>query len=231
MPHTNNAVLKLSEAIARLGNTKFPLTSTPITAELLATMSKQLPFPKNLVLRHLFTPVVGDVLRPLVRSKLQEERILFAMLTNTVTPTQLEAGQKINVIPSEATATVDARILPGETPEGFKNRVQSIVGPDISIEIVTSSLPNESPLDSPYYQLISNVLARHYPEAVIAPVMSTGATDSRFFRHLGLPAYGIIPVLIPETEIERLHGHNERIPIAGLSRGVEIIKDIVLEVH
>lgn len=231
MPHDNNAVLKISEAITRLGETEFPMTGTPITRTLLRSISQKTPYPEKFVLGNLFTPLLGTFLRPLVRSSIRQERILFAMLTNTVTPTQLEAGSKINVIPSTAVATVDARILPGETPEGFKAQVQKIVGPDIEIEIVTSSMPNESSFDSPYYRTIATVLNKYYPEAVVAPVMSTGATDSRFFRALGLPAYGIIPVLIPETDIEGLHGHNERISVAGLSVGVEIIKDIIREVH
>lgn len=230
MPNEDNAVLKISRAITELGATKFPLTDTPITHALLNSLGDKLPFPKGFVLQNLFTPLLGDILRPLVRSTLRKERVLFAMLTNTVTPTQLAAGSKINVIPGEASATVDARILPGETPEGFKNRIQSLVGPDIDIEIVTSSLPNESSFESPYYHTIATVLKKYYPEAVVAPVMSTGATDSRFFRKLGLPAYGLIPVLIPESDIEGLHGDNERVTVSGLSVGVEIIKNIILGV-
>jgi len=153
------------------------------------------------------------------------------MLTNTVTPTRLEAGTKVNVIPNQATATIDARILPGETPEAFRDKLQSMVGPDVELEIIMASQPNQSPLNTRFYQIMAGVLKKHHPNAIVTPIMSAGATDSRFFRGQGIPAYGLIPILLPEADLSGLHGNDERIPLADLSTGVEIIKDIVSEVY
>ena len=231
MPSSDNAVLKISRAVELLGTHPFPLQGTEVTQTFLEQVSPLLPFPASFVSRHLFTPGLGALLRPLARPRLAEDPKIFAMLTNTVTPTRLEAGTKVNVIPNQATATIDARILPGETPEAFRDKLQSMVGPDVELEIIMASQPNQSPLNTRFYQIMAGVLKKHHPNAIVTPIMSAGATDSRFFRGQGIPAYGLIPILLPEADLSGLHGNDERIPLADLSTGVEIIKDIVSEVY
>lgn len=230
MPHRENAALRLASAMDKIGNHEFPLEQTDVVATLLRRTSPYLPFPESLIMGHLFTPVIGPLFRAIARPYLKKNPPLFASLTQTAAPTRLEAGFKVNVIPNEAVGYVDARILPGQTPEGFRDELQQLVGPDITLEIIISSLPNESSREQETYHSIVKVLQRNYPEAVIAPIMSAGATDSRFFRERGIPSYGFIPLMLDHEDLSGLHGKNERIRVNQLPKGVEILKEIISEV-
>ncbi len=230
MPDKDNAALKLITAMDVIGNYRFPLQATPVTKEFLRSISSQFSFPQSFVLKNLFQPLIGLILRPLARPQIAKDRAIHAILTHTAAPTRLTAGNKVNVIPHTAEGYVDARILPGTTPVEFRNFLQGLVGNEVKLEIVTSSLPNETQWDTPFYRALARSLKKHFPEAVITPIMSAGATDSRFFRDAGVPAYGLIPALITEEDLEGLHGKNERIPIKGLKTGVKIITEVIDEV-
>lgn len=227
MPHDNNAVLHLSRAIEKIGRYRFPLQETVIMKRFTQTIAPHFSFPESLALQYLFTPIIGTPLRWLARTALASDQAMLAMLADTASPTRLAAGNKTNVIPSRAIAYVDARLLPGKSPETFRDFLQGLVGDDVSLEIVMQSAANQSPLDTALYNSFAKVLQQHFPEAVIAPVMSAGATDSRFFRAAGIPAYGLIPALIEREELKGLHGINERISIQGLTQGVIILKEVI----
>lgn len=227
MPHANNAVVKLARAMQTIGEYPFPYQETAIMKQFTQAIASFQPFPTSFLLRHLFSPLIGPPLRWLAGARIGSDRALAAMLRHTATPTELAAGQKINVIPNQATGYVDARILPGMTAERFRDFLQGLVGDEVRLEIITQSLPNESPTDTPLYQALTQVLEEHFPEAAIAPILSAGATDSRFFRAHGMPAYGLIPLLIPEADLAGLHGNDERVPVEQLSRGIVLLKEVV----
>ena len=227
MPTDDNAVVKLAEAVEKLAHLHFPVVRTEVMATFLEKISDHLPFPKNLGARYLFHPIVGPAIRSLARHLYSKDRVLAATLSHTISPTMLAAGYKANVIPAEASATIDARILPGETPEGFRDKVRLMVGEDFDLNLIASSRPNESDFRTDYFRVIEEVIKIHDPEAVTAPILSAGATDSRFFREKGVIAYGIIPLLLTSEELKGLHGKNERIPVEGLEKGSEIVYDLV----
>jgi len=109
------------------------------------------------------------------------------LLRNTYAITMLNAGFKPNVIPSSAAGTVDARIVPGEEPEAVAGRVQALVADlDVSVEVLFAERPNGSPM-GPLYGAMEKAILSIHPDAVVVPYMSTGFTDSRFFRSIGIP--------------------------------------------
>jgi acetylornithine deacetylase/succinyl-diaminopimelate desuccinylase-like protein len=139
----------------------------------------------------------------------------------------LSAGYKVNVIPAEATAQMDARILPGETPEDFLDEIRDLVDDDIEVDLITGSLPNATDFNTDYFRTIEYAVKKADPEAVTAPMISAGATDSRFFREKGVICYGLIPLLLNPEQVEGLHGKNERIPADWVEKGTQVVYDIV----
>jgi acetylornithine deacetylase/succinyl-diaminopimelate desuccinylase-like protein len=156
---------------------------------------------------------------------------LHAITHDTAVPTGLRAGNKINVIPGEAEALVDGRYLPGQTAEGFLDEVRAVIGDGYEIERLDNSTPLEGPLGGSLYDVIASVMKRHAPEAMVAPIMLSGATDAKHVTRMGTKCLGFGPLRVADSfPLEHLiHGHDERIPIDGYLWGVQVLYDIVME--
>lgn len=161
--------------------------------------------------------------------KLQADAPAAAALTrNTCSITMLEGSNKINVVPPEATAQIDCRTLPDQDHTEFIAELATVINdPGIRIEKIMGFTPTVSPQDNAVYRALVDVTRRHYPQAAIIPSVSTGFTDSHFFRDLGIPSYGYAPFLIPAEQAGGLHGNNERMSEANVRRGTAIMLDIV----
>lgn len=149
------------------------------------------------------------------------------LVRNTYAVTTLAAGFKPNVIPGSAEGTIDARIVPGEEPEEVAARVRAMVADlNVSVEILFAEKPNGSPM-GPLYGAMEEAILSVHPDAVVVPYMSTGFTDSRFFRSIGIPTYGLMPVLLPREEHGKIHGVDERIPLSGIAEMTEIVYALI----
>jgi acetylornithine deacetylase/succinyl-diaminopimelate desuccinylase-like protein len=153
---------------------------------------------------------------------------LAALTRNTCSITVLKASDKINVIPPEADAQLDCRLLPDQDPAAFVRELESVINdPGIKVERILGFTPAVSPTDNPLYQAIADVTRRHFPDANIVPAVSTGFTDSHFFRDRGVACYGFAPILIPEEDESGIHGNNERLSVENLRRGTTMLLEIV----
>ncbi|MEP6905041.1 MAG: M20/M25/M40 family metallo-hydrolase [Gemmatimonadales bacterium] len=153
---------------------------------------------------------------------------LAALLRNACSITMLRASTKINVVPPEAEAQVDCRLLPDQDQAAFLNQMTAIINdPAIRIERIMGFSAAVSPTDNPLYRAIAEVTTRHFPKATVTPAVQTGFTDSHFFRDLGIASYGYAPYLIPAADESGVHGNNERISIENLRRGAPILLEIV----
>jgi acetylornithine deacetylase/succinyl-diaminopimelate desuccinylase-like protein len=152
-------------------------------------------------------------------------RIVSALVRNTAVPTVVSGGSKTNVIPGECFCEVDCRILPGETPEGLRRTIEAVLDGqgcrDYAVEM-SGSLASASPFDTGLYRVIQESFARHDARAKMLPYMSPGATDSRYFRQLGVPCYGLQMDASTEA-VDRIHGHNERIAAERLTFGIKVL--------
>lgn len=232
MPSADNAVAKLARAVDRIASWRQPIVETPIAARFLSGLAEKFSFPKSFLMRHLLDWPIAPLAARFFGGSLEKEKILNAMLRNTATPTVLKAGSKTNVIPADAVAEIDARILPGETPDSYVEKVRArIADPDIAIELIQANAANQSPFDTPYFAALEAAIRKHDPEAVVLPFVSPGATDNRFFRAKGALAYGIIPFLIQPKDLAGLHGKDEAIPVAELERGEKILWDLVVSLQ
>jgi len=155
-----------------------------------------------------------------------------AMLHFSLSPTMLQAGMKINVIPNTAEASLDGRRLPNETVEEVFARLRKIVDdPAVTVEPAeTGSQPATEPssLTSPLYLAMTTVFRETNPKALVVPIMMRGTTDGAYLRAKGMAVYGV-PIFRKDGEL-RLHGNDERISLENLRTGTELLSKIVLKV-
>jgi carboxypeptidase PM20D1 len=137
----------------------------------------------------------------------------------------LNGGYRPNVIPERVEAVLDCRLLPDTQPEPFIEQLRKTIDdPGIKIEIIQAPEASAtSPTDNPLFLAMRSAAARVYPDVVVTESMTTGGTDSRFFRRRGVPAYGFFPVLISKQLSASVHGVDERLPVADLGKAVQVI--------
>jgi acetylornithine deacetylase/succinyl-diaminopimelate desuccinylase-like protein len=169
--------------------------------------------------------------RNLAVSELLKEPAAKAAITNTVQVTGFSGGEQPNVVPSEVTATLDCRLLPGTTPAQMLAELKKIVDdPEITFEVLHQSDANESPVDDPLYHALARHAVAGRSDALAGPVLSVGYTDSLVFRPKGVHAYGFAPFAITPEEGATMHGANERVSTANLRDGLRILLHAVVEV-
>ena len=147
------------------------------------------------------------------------------LFLDTVQVTQVDVGDRINVVAEEAVAHLDVRLLPETDADDFLARVRRVAGEQVEVEVLLAApaVP-PSPVAHPAYRAIAGVLGE---EAPVVPAFIAGFTDSRWFRERGIAAYGVTPFALPGEVMAGIHGPNERIPVAELERGIERMKAIV----
>jgi acetylornithine deacetylase/succinyl-diaminopimelate desuccinylase-like protein len=147
-------------------------------------------------------------------------RMLGAVIRNTTNPTMLAAGYKANVIPTEATAHVDGRSLPGYEDEFFATLAE-LVGDGIEVEYLSKQPPWETPYDGALVDAMHRSLLAEDPDALVAPYLMSGGTDAKHFRKLGMRSYGFTPLQLPaDLDFTALfHGVDERVPVSALEFG------------
>lgn len=153
-----------------------------------------------------------------------------ALIRNTISPTVLNGSEKTNVVPAQATAELDCRLLPGEDPQQFIATLTEVIDdPQVELSVLLNFRPVASEAKTPLFQAIASVAKRHHPDALILPSMLTGFTDSHYFREKGIISYGFSGIALQEDESYGVHGPNERIPLASLREAIRIVFDILQE--
>jgi len=226
VPHEENAIHRLASALTRLEAQPLPLHVTDTVRAMLETIAQRQSAEVRNGLQALLE---GGGLEPdsiPLRNDLR--RVFVAMLRNTATPTMLEAGSRINVIPSVAEARVDGRIVPGQTRDSFRAELEPLLGDNIEMEFLDFGPPLESDLDSPLFDTIREVMAEQVPDAVLMPYMLTGATDAKHIVRLGTRVYGFSPVRYdPNVQVFGLaHAHDERIAVESIGFGTQVLFEV-----
>ena len=151
-----------------------------------------------------------------------------AMVRDTLTPTVLSAGYKTNIIPANASAELDCRLLPDEDPKAFIKVIRDLAGDDnIKIEPLLSFPTLASSARSELMNAIVTLARRKDKDAPVIPALLTGFNDSHYFRQHGLVAYGFVPIEVSEQEGHAVHGANERIPVKALNAGIERMVELL----
>ena len=230
MPHGDNAILKLAEVLTKLHNHQPPVHFTAsLRGYITGIASAQPPDIAQLFLAILASEETADTAIDALPIDDLLKLELRAITRNTIAPTMLKAGSQINVIPSEAEASLDGRILPGWTPEMYLQELRAIFGEDIDVDFIHPSEPLEADPASPLFEVIKDVVREHDPEATVIPSLLTGGTDAKHVADLGTKVYGFAPELyIPGLhDLDRIHGHDERINVRSMRWGTRVLYNVV----
>ena len=231
-PRLDNAVLMLAEAVAKAGNWQTPVRLNQTTRayfERMATLNDgDVGFRYGNVESGEHQADIDAWFR-------EHDPHHYSSLRTSVVPTIIDAGFRRNVIPSEASAMLDIRMLPDEDVDGFYRELAAVID-NPAIEIVPEAIyrpaAEPSPIDNEMFQVIEAVAARLYPQSTTLPVMATGATDMAQLRAKGTPSYGIGPARTLEEINSRFgsHSDDERVAEAALVDMVRFLWNIVIEV-
>lgn len=229
-PHLDNAILPLAIALQRIIQTPLPLHITQTTRAQIEALASGVSAGTAEMLRALLDPMThSDALAELPLAEPVKRR-LNASFRNTATPTILHAGSKINVIPAEAIAQVDCRVLPGTTPESIAAEVRAVVGDRVDVEFGRFNQGQEADPASPLLETIKRCVAARVPGSIVVPGLIAGGTDARHVNKLGIKTYGFIPARYEGPNMTGLaHAHDERISVANLMFGTQLIYDVVRE--
>jgi len=178
--------------------------------------------------RSRFANMAASIRTPGVLEELQRDNpSLHALLRNTCSMTRLGGSDKINVVPAEAWAEIDCRLLPDQNPQAFLNELRGVLGDEINVDTIMGFTPASSSPSTPFFGVMRDVSGQYFPGLPVVPAVMAGFTDSHFVRDLGIPAYGFSPVSIPEADAGGVHGNNERISVENIRRGVAMMIDIL----
>jgi acetylornithine deacetylase/succinyl-diaminopimelate desuccinylase-like protein len=224
-PQASTAVTRLLRAGDRIAQTGFPPRVIPAVQAMFEGMASFQPEE----LRGRYANITAAVKDDEFMRYLQLTNPgAHALLRNTCSITRLAGSDKINVVPTEASMELDCRLLPDQDQQTFIEELVVIVNdPDVTIENLMAFTPAVSSSDSALYVLIDSMLTESYPAAAVVPGVSTGFTDSHFFRDLGIASYGFSAFVIPPADRRGVHGNDERIAVETLVDGTAFMIDLV----
>jgi carboxypeptidase PM20D1 len=211
MPPPHTAVGILSAAIARLEQHPFPATIPGPVREQFAFLGPEQGWVKRVLFSNLW------LFAPLVKSQMEKTPSTDAMLRTTIAPTMLEGSIKENVLPMRARGVVNFRLLPGTSSEDVIRRVTSIVSdPRVTIAATGTSRSEPSPVssvDGDAFRILHRAVKSTFPDAIVAPSLVLGATDTRHFIGISDNLFRFLPARLNWGDLKRYHGVNERIGV------------------
>lgn len=228
VPKGGNPVELLVAALERLRIHRWPARLHPVAGDFFRVVAASMPWPQRLLLENLHRKPVQSLAGGLLRS----QPALRAMLQNTVSLTGTRAGEKENVIPQRAEATLDVRLLPGEDASTFVAELARVANePRLRIEMIQQPAPGTV---TPYqgdemYRAMERACQRLVPGCLVAPMLTPGTTDSHHFRQRGVKTFGLFPAVISTDELARFHGIDERISLRNLALGTRMVYEVLSE--
>ena len=225
-PTKDNPVPKLVRALNRLGAYETPLHVTPGVRKFLRDISRNYAGQQRAWLAN----VDAAILNPQARAWLLRDVYWNAILRNTISLTGLQGSNKVNVIPAEATADIDIRLLPDTDPAAFRAFLVRLVN-DTSVHWEALLPPKpalESPMNTELFHAIERAARERDPNAFVTTPMLTGATDRPTYRALGIVTYGFDPFRVDAADAQRgVHGNDERLSVENVGFGLRFLYDVL----
>jgi acetylornithine deacetylase/succinyl-diaminopimelate desuccinylase-like protein len=224
-PRDDNAIIRIARAVARIGAYRSPPAALDLARRFLSAFPPQvLGLDGGRLVTDLTDLEMEDLLHRLSGgSRVQN------MLRNTFVPTMVNAGLGQNVIPPMCEAYVDCRSVPGVSGDQILDEIVAVIDdPEVTLELVKSSVGTESSTESELMETIRDAVRAERPEAIVVPYLTSGGTDCKHFRPRGVVAYGHIPFELDDKELEGIHGVNERVSLENLDRGLRILMRVVM---
>ncbi len=231
IPLEGNAITRLGRALAVIGAHREPLTLTPTTQQFFGALAAVWPEPE--VAGAMAELASGDVARAVRGDAVLSRTPVFnAVLRAGVSPVLLGGGIRSNVIPTDAIATLNIRTLPEQSVVDVVARLEAAVGDPLVTFSITEHGEDAPVSDfrSPMFEALREAAALLDPDMVVVPYLSTGATDSARLRQLGMQAFGVLPFPMTQDDEDRMHGNDERVPLASLAFGTRLIYEAIVRV-
>src|SRR5499427_1415081 len=217
-PTTENPIYRLSEALQRLSTYRFPLHLTDTTRLYFERRAGieggAVAADMRAILRQPPDQAAADRLSAVVETNIQ--------LRSTCTTTMIDGGHAENALPQRARATIQCRLIPGESQESAEAALRAaIADPKIELRVKTAAVvaPDSRPTPE-IFNVVESVTRAMWPGVVVLPEMSPGASDSVYTRALGIPSYGI-DAMFDDLDDARAHGKDERIGVAAFGEDLE----------
>lgn len=212
-PPIDNPVATLAHALSRVAAHQWPVRLTPAVAALIEDLAQITGQPIDLDRLDAEAARLGSL-----------GSLFKAQMRNSANPTMLNAGYKVNVVPSAAEAHIDGRYLPG-LQEEFLSTIDELLGPKITREFVNLEEAPSAPYPSSFFDEMAASLVAEDPAARPVPYVMSGGTDAKSFARIGIKGYGFAPLMLrPDLDyFGMFHGKDERVPVEGLEFGVRVL--------
>jgi acetylornithine deacetylase/succinyl-diaminopimelate desuccinylase-like protein len=228
-PTKDNSVVHLAAAIAKVGAYSPPVHFTSIVRRYFEGLA---PLEDDEIGKWIRSMETSDRGEHAQRVVAEANPLWNSIMRDTIAPTVVNAGVANNVIPAEARANLNVRLLPGDTINTVVNDLNKLINdPAVKLEVQPNAglAAPPSSLESDFYNVICKVATQEFGGAPSLPFMSTWLTDSAQLRLHNVQAYGLVPFPLAQEDLRRMHGDDERIPLASFDKGVEVLAKIVAE--
>jgi acetylornithine deacetylase/succinyl-diaminopimelate desuccinylase-like protein len=228
-PIPDSAPNRLVRALNRILVYRTPLRVLPVVEEFLRDMAPYEPPEQAREYRNI-RKVIED---KKFQQEVEKDEALNFLLRDTISLTMLGGSEQTNVIPPEAWANLDVRILPGGDPKALLEQIRQVVDDaNVTVEPMDPEfrVANYSPTSTALYDAIRKVSGKYFPGTPVVPHITSGYTENQLYRPLGINAYGFSPYTATEEEGNTEHGNDERIRVEEVRRGPRILFDVVAAV-
>ena len=228
-PIPDSAPNRLVHALDRILAYQTPLKVLPVVDEFLRDMAPYEPPDQARIYRNIRKAIADKKFQ----QEVQYDESLNYLLRDTISLTMLGGSEQTNVIPPEAWANLDVRILPGGDPQRLLQSIRKVVNdPNVSVEPLNAEFreANFSPTNTALFDTIRHISAHYFPGTPVVPLITSGYTENQRYRPLGIDAYGFNPYTATEEESDTEHGDDERIRVEEVRRGPKILFDVVATV-
>ena len=228
LPPQQQAPVNLAVLIKEIAGFGTPRVH-PVMREQFSRLTGAASGPTAAVFRALASPAGGGVVARTIASRLRKAGALGLLLSDSVTPTQLAAGYKSNVVPAEARASFDCRLLPDTDTDKFVSLVDKKARRRGAL-VANVQQKGRGPVSAkgPLFEILEQVSRELVPDAVTTVSLSPGITDVRFFRARRATGYGWCPVFLTQELLATIHGHDERIGLEDFERAVRATSEVVV---
>ena len=228
-PIADSAPNRLVRALNRILAYQTPMRVLPVVDEFLRDMAPYEPPERAAQYRNIKKAIEDKKFQ----EEVEKDESLNFLLRDTISLTMMGGSEQTNVIPPEAWANLDVRILPGGDPKAVLEAVRRVVNdPNVSVEPMNDEfrVANYSGTDNALFTAIREVAGKYFPGAPVVPHITSGYTENQRYRPLGINAYGFNPYAATEEEGHTEHGNDERIRVEEVRRGPRILFDVVVGV-
>lgn len=224
LPMKDNAIYRLANGLGRLERHVFPTELNDVTRAYFERASKA----ESPEIAKDMRAVAKQPPDPAAVARLAAQPSYNAMLRTTCVATELAGGHAPNALPQRASANVNCRILPGHSAaEVHKKLVEVLADPEIVVSLAEREITGpKATIDPAFIAIVERVSAEVFPGVPVVPTMSTGATDSKYFRLAGIPAYGVSGLFVDVDDV-RAHGRDERLGVAQFYEGQDFLWRLV----